>query len=48
MLNRFGIDHDRFTYKYQGLDQKFTGVEKAGVVKAVLADGGAPPPPSAA
>ncbi|MCW5982362.1 MAG: DUF1501 domain-containing protein [Bryobacteraceae bacterium] len=48
ILNRFGIDHDRFTYKYQGLDQKLTGVEKATVVKAVLADAGAPPPSSAA
>ncbi len=37
MLNRFGIDHDRFTYKYQGLDQKLTGVEKARVVKELLA-----------
>ncbi|MCW5982358.1 MAG: DUF1501 domain-containing protein [Bryobacteraceae bacterium] len=47
ILNRFGIDHDRFTYKYQGLDQKLTGVEKATVVKAVLADAGAPPASSA-
>ena len=37
ILNLFGIDHDRFTYKYQGLDQKLTGVEKAHVVKAILA-----------
>ena len=37
ILNRFGIDHERFTYKYQGLDQKLTGTEKANVVKAVLA-----------
>ena len=37
ILNRFGIDHERFTYKYQGLDQKLTGTEKASVVKAVLA-----------
>ncbi len=33
MLHLFGIDHERFTYKYQGLDQKLTGVEKARVVK---------------
>ena len=37
ILHLFGIDHERFTYKYQGLDQKLTGVEKASVVKAVLA-----------
>ena len=37
ILHLFGIEHERFTYKYQGLDQKLTGVEKASVVKAVLA-----------
>jgi arylsulfatase A-like enzyme len=37
LLHQFGIDHDRFTYKYQGLDQKLTGVEKARVVKEILA-----------
>jgi len=37
MLRLFGIDHDRFTYKYQGLDNKLTGVEKAEVIKAILA-----------
>jgi uncharacterized protein (DUF1501 family) len=36
ILHLFGIDHDRFTYKYQGLDQKLTGVEKAQVVKEIL------------
>ena len=36
MLNLFGIDHERFTYKYQGLDQKLTGVEKARVVKGII------------
>lgn len=35
-LHLFGIDHERFTYKYQGLDQKLTGVEKAHVVKPIL------------
>ena len=33
----FGIDHERFTYKYQGLDMKLTGVVPAKVVKALLA-----------
>lgn len=37
MLHLFGIRHERFTYKYQGLDQKLTGVEKASVVKQILA-----------
>ena len=36
MLHQLGIDHDRFTYKFQGLDQKLTGVEKAHVVKDLL------------
>jgi uncharacterized protein (DUF1501 family) len=37
ILHLFGIDHERFSYKYQGLDVRLTGVEKAEVVKAVLA-----------
>jgi uncharacterized protein (DUF1501 family) len=37
ILHLFGIDHARFTYKYQGLDMKLTGVEHAEVVKAILA-----------
>lgn len=37
LLHLFGLDNERFTYKFQGLDQKLTGVEKANVVKAVLA-----------
>jgi len=37
MLHLLGIDNERFTYKFQGLDQKLTGVEKAHVVKAILA-----------
>jgi uncharacterized protein (DUF1501 family) len=37
LLHLLGIDHERFTYKYQGLDQKLTGVEKAHVVKGLLA-----------
>src|SRR5205085_6985581 len=36
ILHLFGIDHERFTYRYQGLDVKLTGVEKADVVKALL------------
>jgi uncharacterized protein (DUF1501 family) len=37
ILHLFGIDHERFSYKYQGLDVRLTGVEKAEVVKAILA-----------
>jgi uncharacterized protein (DUF1501 family) len=38
LLNCFGIDSQRFRYKYQGLDQRLTGVEKeAQAVKAILA-----------
>jgi hypothetical protein len=37
ILNQMGIDHSRFTYKFQGLDQRLTGVEPAKVVKAILA-----------
>ena len=36
ILNQFGIKHEKFTYKYQGLDQKLTGVEKASVVDGIL------------
>jgi arylsulfatase A-like enzyme len=37
ILHLFGIEHEKFSYKYQGLDVKLTGVEKANVVKALLA-----------
>ncbi len=37
VLHLMGFDHERFTYRYQGLDQKLTGVEPAHVVKALLA-----------
>jgi hypothetical protein len=37
ILHQFGIDHERFTYRYQGLDVKLTGQEKANVVQAILA-----------
>ena len=30
MLHQLGIHHDAFTFKFQGLDAKLTGVEKAG------------------
>jgi hypothetical protein len=37
ILHCMGIDHSKFTYKFQGLDQRLTGVEPAKVVKAILA-----------
>jgi Protein of unknown function (DUF1501) len=37
ILRLMGIDHNRFTFKFQGLDQRLTGVEPARVVKGVLA-----------
>ena len=37
VLRLLGIDHERFTYKYQGLDQKLTGVEPAKVIKELIA-----------
>jgi hypothetical protein len=37
ILHCLGIDHEKFTFKFQGLDQRLTGVEKATVVKDLLA-----------
>ncbi len=37
ILHLLGFDHARFTYRYQGLDQRLTGVEPAKLVKAILA-----------
>lgn len=38
VLHLLGIDHERFTYRYQGLDQRLTSViEPARVVKEILA-----------
>ncbi|WP_395089817.1 DUF1501 domain-containing protein, partial [Armatimonas sp.] len=37
MLHLFGIDHERFTVKFQGLDAKLSGVEPARVVMDILA-----------
>ncbi len=36
MLHLLGIDHKRFTYKFQGLDMKLTGVEEAHVLHDIL------------
>ena len=37
MLHLLGVDGERFTYRFQGLDFKLTGVEEAHVVKEILA-----------
>jgi hypothetical protein len=37
VLRLLGIDHQRFTYRHQGLDQRLTGVEKAEVIRALIA-----------
>ncbi|MDE0767901.1 MAG: DUF1501 domain-containing protein [Opitutaceae bacterium] len=36
VLNNLGIDHERFTYRHQGLDSRLTGVEKRRVVTEIL------------
>jgi hypothetical protein len=37
ILHCLGIDHSRFTFKFQGLEQRLTGVEPASMVSDVLA-----------
>ena len=37
ILHLMGIDHERFTFKFQGLDQRLTGVETQRVVRELLA-----------
>src|SRR5262249_12923986 len=36
VLHLIGFDHEKFTYKYQGLDQRLTGVEPARVVRELI------------
>jgi hypothetical protein len=36
MLHLLGIDHRRFSYRFQGLDFRLTGVEEARVVEEIL------------
>jgi hypothetical protein len=37
VLHLLGIDHEKLSFKFQGLDQKLTGVVPARVVKELLA-----------
>jgi hypothetical protein len=36
VMQLLGINHERFTYRFQGLDFRLTGVELARVVKEIL------------
>ncbi|KAA5540928.1 DUF1501 domain-containing protein [Roseiconus nitratireducens] len=37
VLKLLGFDHERFTYKFQGLDQRLTGVEPAHAIEDLIA-----------
>jgi hypothetical protein len=37
ILHLLGVNHERLTFKFQGLDQRLTGVEPAKIVKQLLA-----------
>ena len=37
ILHQLGIDHEKLSFPFQGLDQRLTGVEPARVVKEILA-----------
>jgi hypothetical protein len=37
ILHVMGLDHERLSFKFQGLDQRLTGVVPASVVKGILA-----------
>ena len=37
MLHLLGIDHEKFTFKFQGLDFRLSGVEKAHILKNLIA-----------
>jgi hypothetical protein len=37
VLSQLGFDHERFSFKYRGLDQRLTGVLPSRIVKEVLA-----------
>jgi hypothetical protein len=37
ILHLMGVDHRQFTFKFQGLDQRLTGVEERRVIREILA-----------
>jgi uncharacterized protein (DUF1501 family) len=36
MLHQLGIDHEQFSFRFQGLDVRLTGVEPARVLSEIL------------
>jgi hypothetical protein len=36
MLHQLGIDHEAFTYKFQGLDSRLSGVERARIISEIV------------
>ena len=36
ILHALGLEHERLSFKFQGLDQRLTGVEPAKVVKGLF------------
>jgi hypothetical protein len=37
LLKLMGFDHERFSYRFQGLDQRLTTVEPVKVIRELLA-----------
>jgi hypothetical protein len=37
LLHQLGLDHERLSVRFQGLDEKLTGVKPARVVTEILA-----------
>jgi uncharacterized protein (DUF1501 family) len=37
VLALLGLDHERLSYRFQGLDQRLTGVEESRVVREIMA-----------
>jgi len=37
MLHLLGVDHEKFTFKFQGLDFRLSGVEEAHVLSNLIA-----------
>lgn len=37
VMNLLGFDHEKFSFRFQGLDQKLTGVEPAHVIRGLIA-----------
>lgn len=37
VLALLGMDHEKFTFRYQGLDQRLTGVEASSVIRGLMA-----------